>query len=148
MSSRLLRDGIRFPRGGVFAERQPHQRDAVRRDAIGDGAIHQLQLLLVQPQCDDGLGHQSLLLAATILAKSRIQDLACRSPFSGLLASPPGGLKDAGQPLQSLPHCRLSAVSKVIRSATFGRPAADNSSASAKIAASCVRYPELSYARF
>jgi len=31
----------------VFAQRQPHQRDTIGGDALRDGAVHQLQLLLV-----------------------------------------------------------------------------------------------------
>jgi len=34
-------------RGGVFAQRQAHQRDPIGRHALRDGAIHQFELLLV-----------------------------------------------------------------------------------------------------
>jgi hypothetical protein len=63
-------------RGGVFMQRQPHQRDAVGGYALRDGAIHQLELLLVQSQFDDGLSHERLPLAAIGTAKSCIQDLS------------------------------------------------------------------------
>jgi hypothetical protein len=50
--------------GGVFTQRQPYQRHAVRGDALRDRAVEQFELLLVQSQSDDRLGHGGFLVSA------------------------------------------------------------------------------------
>ena len=57
---------VRGARGNSrpYRERQPYQRHAVRGDALRDRAVEQFELLLVQSQSDDRLGHGGFLVSA------------------------------------------------------------------------------------
>ena len=134
--------------GRVFAQRQPHQRHPVRRHALRDGTVHQFQLLLVQSQFDDRLGHEQFLRSGNRSGSNPVYRI-CRFDRDFYAVCPACNFRHrSGNECACRAHAGLFPVLPAIRSAKFGRCAAVYSSASTKIAASCVRNSELSYAKY
>jgi hypothetical protein len=125
-------------RGGIFVKRQPHQRHPIGRYALRDRAIDQFQLLLVQSQFDDRLGHG---LSLKLYTRSGSEIVFSDAPPRRPVPTHPADALRASPAVR-----RLFPVLKASRSAKFRRCAAESSSVSNKIPASCVPNSELSYA--
>jgi hypothetical protein len=73
-------------RGGIFMKRQPHQCHPIGRYALRDRTIDQFQLLLVQSQFDDRLGHGlSLKLYTGSGSETVFSDAQSRRPIRRIL---------------------------------------------------------------